>query len=492
MKKATRNLSLLLSILFTLGTLISCGGGGDDTSSTNNDTVIANGDYAYTSLDLPISIDVTANDTGGTTPYTVQIVAGPANGVANIEAGGTITYTPDNSYTGVDSFEYDISDNSTSDSASVIVGVTGAAERLNVSSAGSEADQGLISPGVDLSDNGRYASFKSSATNLVAGDNNNKPDVFIRDTISGVTSIVSPSGVADFPYTSISGDGTLVAYSDSVWNIIVINTVTSSAETIANGNGPSMSGDGRYVAFHSSSAHVLEDSNADYDIYVYDRQDAIMTRASVSSAGLQADNGSDWPVISADGSTVAFRSFASNLIATDTNNQPDVFLHKLNTAETQLVSVTSGGEQFDWGTNNQPGISADGRYVVFAQEGLTKPSGIFLRDVVAGTTIKIGDMGIDPDISADGRFIVYESDQSAPINGDTNSYTDIVIYDAQTQQSMLAIVGIDGNLADFDSKMPAISSDGKFIAFSSDATNLVAGDSNAARDVFVVENPLYP
>jgi Tol biopolymer transport system component len=274
-------------------------------------------------------------------------------------------------------------------------------ERLNVSSDECEANKNTTFPGVDLSDDGRYASFISAATNLVVGDNNNWPDVFIRDRITGVTTKISSAD--DWPSTSISGDGSLVAI-DSLNKIKVVNTQTLVSEVIANGAGPSMSRDGRYVAFHSSSALVPEDTNSDGDIYVYDRQGSIMRRVSESSAGLQANNGSDWPVISADGSTVAFRSFATNLIASDTNSHADVYLHNLNSSETQLVSITPGGGQFAGGTNNQPGISADGRFVVF-QAGA--PLGIFLRDVMAGTTIEIGDGGIDPDISADGRYIVY-------------------------------------------------------------------------------------
>jgi len=343
-----------------------------------------------------------------------------------------------------------------------------------VSSEECEANQDTTFPGVDLSDDGRYASFISSATNLVVGDNNNRPDVFIRDRITGVTTKILFAD--DWPSTSISGDGSLVAIRSNS-DIKVVNTQTLVSEVIARGDGPSMSGDGRYVAFHSLSALIPEDSNSDYDIYVYDRQDSIMRRVSESSAGSQADNSSFWPVISADGSTVAFSSFATNLIASDTNGQADVFLHKLNSSETQLVSITPGGGQFDGKSDNQPGISADGRFVVFGTEA---PFGIFLRDVIAGTTIKIGVQGIDPDISADGRYVVYRN---------TNTF----VYDVQTQQTMLAAEGLNGdppNAGGWGGL--SISSDGKFIAFASDATNLVPGDTNAVRDVFIVENPLFP
>jgi hypothetical protein len=362
----------------------------------------------------------------------------------------------------------------------------GVTERLNVSSEECEANKDTSHPGVDLSDDGRYASFVSSATNLVVGDNNNGPDVFIRDRITGVTTKISSA--RNWPSTSISGDGSLVAYNSNI-DIKVANTLTLVSEVIARGSGPSMSGDGRYVAFYSSSALVPEDTNSVGDIYVYDRQGSIMRRVSQSSAGLQANNSSQWAVISADGSTVAFRSFATNLIASDTNGTADVYIHKLNSSETQLVSITPGGGQFVGGTSNQPGISADGRYVVFSQHG---PEGTYLRDVMAGTTVKIGGGGIDPDISADGRYIVYESYSYRPIAGDTNSFDDIVVYDVQTQKSMLAVIGINADPTNSNSKKPAISSDGKFIAFSSDATNLVAGDTNAVRDVFIVENPLFP
>jgi Tol biopolymer transport system component len=230
------------------------------------------------------------------------------------------------------------------------------------------------------------------------------------------------------------------------------------------------------------------------------------TRESVDSSGNQANNRSDQPSISADGRYVAFISFASNLVAGDTNGTNDLFVRDRQTGTTQRVSVDSSGNQATTpGPNNtfSAAISADGRYVAFYSdatnlvEGDTNNRGdIFVRDRQAGTTERVslstsGTQGNhfsdQPSISADGRYVAFESFASDLVARDTNDTKDAFVRDRQTGTTQRVSVDSSGNQANSSSERPRISADGNFVAFVSGATNLVAGDTNGSNDVFVRE-----
>jgi len=485
---------IILPFLFVFA---GCGGS-SDASSDAPPPLSANDDYAYTRVNTQNNIDILANDIGDADAGTVAITSLPTNGVVNIELDGSITYIPNADYIGLDSFSYSISNSTSDDVAVVQIGVTAIPERVNVRStglvgAGLGANMETVFPSIDLSADGRYVVFYSEASNLVDGDTNDWCDAFVHDRGTGETKIVSSNGANNFPGLSITDDGFLVFYHDPGWEINVVDTSTLAVEKyfgVNGGNGVTASGDGRYFAFHSDQPHLLEDTNTKYDIYVYDRQDDVTKIASKSSIGEQALDGSDWPAISTDGTTVAYRSFASNLVLGDTNNNPDVFVTNIANGVTSLVSITPNGEQFDGGTDNAPGISSDGRYIVFGQSG-TNAGGMFLRDTQAGVTTRIGGEGIDPDISNDGRYIVYTAYNYDPISGDLNYFSDIVVHDVQNGNLMLVVIGVNGDMPDGNSVRAAVSEDGKFIAFASSASNLVDADTNSATDVFVVSNPLF-
>ena len=505
MKTQSKKMAYFSAVLVVISVISNCSSDDgstpiDDSSTPVDDggtSVTANDDYVYTRVNTQINIDAVANDTGDADASTVGITSSPANAIVNIELDGSITYIPNADYIGLDSFSYSVSNGTSDDVAVVQIGVTAIPERVNVRStglvgAGLEANMDTDFPSIDLSANGRYVVFHSEASNLVDGDTNDWSDAFVHDRDTGETKIVSSNGANAFPGLSITDDGSLVFYHDQGWEINVVDTSTLAVEKyfgVNGGNGVTASGDGRYFAFHSDQPHLLEDTNTTYDIYVYDRQGDVTTRASESSDGIQSNEGSDWPALSSDGTAVAYRSFASNLVIGDTNNQPDVFVTNISNGVTSLVSITPNGEQFDGGTNNAPGISSDGRYVVFAQDG-TNDSGIFMRDTQAGVTTRIGG-GIDPDISNDGRYAVYTAYQFAPISGDLNNFTDIVVHDVQNGNSMLVVIGVNSVMPNGNSIRAAISEDGKYIAFASDTSNLVDADTNSATDVFVVKNPLF-
>jgi len=201
--------------------------------------------------------------------------------------------------------------------------------------------------------------FASDASSLVSGDTNYGWDVFVHDRQTGVTEIVSVSSSGE--------QGNL-----------------SSDE-------PSISADGRFVAFESYAFNLVSgDTNEVSDIFVHDRQTGATERVSVSTSGAQGNDDSWQSSISADGRFVAFQSYASNLVSGDTNDTEDIFIHDRQTGMTELVSVSSSGEQA-CGYSNWASISADGRFVAFYSPASNLVSGdtngwedVFVRDRCPG------------------------------------------------------------------------------------------------------------
>ena len=271
----------------------------------------------------------------------------------------------------------------------------------------------------------------------------------------------------------------------------------------------SISADGRYVAFSSSADNLVEgDTNGVQDVFVHDRVTGETTRVSVASDGTQANGACAtigcWCIwiglsISADGRYVAFHADATNLVKDDTNGVRDIFVHDLLTGETQRVSVTSDGIQGN-GSAGFPAISADGRYVAFSSdatnlvEGVTN-GGVFVHDRVTGDTtlVSVASDGTQADngagfpaMSADGRYVAFISSADNLVEGDTNGVTDIFVHDWNTGETQRVSVASDGTQANSDSgATPAISADGRYVAFFSEADNLVEGDTNEGADWFV-------
>ena len=266
-----------------------------------------------------------------------------------------------------------------------------------------------------------------------------------------------------------------------------------------------ISADGRYIAFDSYSSLVTDDTNNALDVFVRDTVARTTTRVSVDSAGNQANDFSEFPAISANGRYIGFSSAASNLVAGDTNGASDVFVRDTVAGTTTRVSVDSAGNQANDASFSNPAISADGRYVAFDSDATNLVAGdsnserdVFVRDMVAGTTTRIsvdsaGNEGNDasygPAISADGRYVAFSSAATNLIAGDTNNKLDVFVRDTAADTTTRISIGRAGNQANDDSYLPAISADGRYVAFISAASNLVAGDTNHAADVVVRANP---
>ena len=282
-----------------------------------------------------------------------------------------------------------------------------------------------------ISADGRYVAFRSISSNLVAGDSNDSYDIFVRDRLNGTTECISVA----------LGGG--VGNADSGW--------------------PSISADGRYVAFWSNASNLVSgDTNQASDVFVRDRQAGTTERISVSSGGVQGTNSSDRPSMSADGRYIAFISTAHNLVPGDTTTFPDVFLRDRLSGTTEMVSLSSGGTLPN-DMSEESAISADGRHVAFYSKATNLVSGdtngyedAFVRDLDAGATerVSVSSAGVQADLnsgayglsaSADARFVSFETWASNIVNGDTNGAWDCFVRDrAATGFRSLCDPGEDG------------------------------------------------
>ncbi len=366
-----------------------------------------------------------------------------------------------------------------------------------------------------ISADGRVVAFDSAATNLVPGDTNDRLDVFVHDRLTGATTRVS-----------VASDGSQ-ATGGRVGSFF-----------------PGLSADGRFVVFTSDATNLVPgatnntcDTNDDLvftdkclDVYVHDRATGTTSRVSVATGGGQATGGGPLNAgksigrsISADGRLVAFTSEATNLGCVP-GPEPQVYVHDRATVTTTCVSGAAGG-------GKDASITPDGRFVVFHRSG----GGIFVHDRADGSTTQLPISGDAPSISADGRFVAFEASGGANLPGCDVGPRTVRLHDRQTGTTVdvdsngdISAISADGRFVAYlsfpnqvrvfdrssgtttlvsqtaagvpangsgfckDSSFPAISGDGRFVAFPSDATNLVPGDTNGSPDVFLAVTSVVP
>jgi Tol biopolymer transport system component len=340
-----------------------------------------------------------------------------------------------------------------------------------------------------ISADGRFVAFTSIADDLVNTDTNGVYDVFVRDLQRGSTTLVSvnkdetDSGNDGSNYPVISSDGRIVAFESYADDLVATDTngkrdvfvrdfqsgtttlVSVNKDGTDSGNGysnaqredtqipqPTISADGRFVAFESTANDLVATDTGGYDVFVRDLQNGTTTLISVNKDGTGSGNGDSWnPVVSPDGQFVAFTSFASDLVeTTDTNGERDVFVRDLQSGTTTLVSINKDG--------TDSGTCAGFCYSSF------------------------------PMISPDGRFVVFNSGANDLVATDNNGRWDVFVRDLQRGTTSLVNINKDGtDSGNSGSWGSVMSADGRVVAFQSSANDLVATDTNGEWDIFAFD-----
>jgi Tol biopolymer transport system component len=344
----------------------------------------------------------------------------------------------------------------------------GTTELVSVSMTGGFGNGACDRPAISA--DGRYVAFASDSTNLVPNDFNINRDVFRRDRLLGTTILISKDS------GGVQGNGFSTR--------------------------PSISSDGRYVTYRSSATNLVAvDANGIVDdIFLHDTVTGVTELISVSTGGVQADQISDRPSISGDGTRIVFRSNATNLVANDTNLVRDVFLRDVTAGTTILVSVSSAGVLSN-AESTRPAISENGEFAVYRSLASNLVLGdnnlaedVFRYEIATGTTIRVsvssaglegnGDSSV-PSINADGTKVVFRSVATDLVPGDANLTEDVFLRDLTAGTTSLISMSEQGVLGNAGSTNPAISGAGDLVGFESNATNLVLNDTNLLQDVFV-------
>jgi Tol biopolymer transport system component len=408
----------------------------------------------------------------------------------------------------------------------------GVTSRVSVSSNARQANRSSDEP--MISAHGRFIAFTSTASNLVADDTNGMEDVFVRDRRTGITRRVSvgrggsQANGASYD-AAISANGRFVEFVSAASNLVAKDTngtfdvfvrdrVANTTRRMSVGRGgvqanassfdrwvrsASISADGRYVAFVSKASNLTAgDSNGKFDLFVRDRMARVTRCLSVGQRGATANGPSFQPVLSAHGRYVAFASYASNLVPADRNRTSDVFVRDQVTHRTHRVSVGDGHAQSRGGYSFAPAISANGRYVAFSSDATNLVRGdtnqytdVFLRDralhvtrrLSVGTRHRQGNgYSQGETLSANGRYVAFDSWASNLVANDTNGQetVDEFVRDRLTHVTRRVSIGTHGTQGNSSSDSVAISGDGRHVAFESFASNLVPGDTNGRMDVF--------
>ncbi|HEX2177643.1 MAG TPA: CARDB domain-containing protein [Nocardioidaceae bacterium] len=341
---------------------------------------------------------------------------------------------------------------------------TGVTDQVSVSSAEEDGNGSVFDAEPSISADGRYVVFASDADNLVPDDTNDAVDVFVRDRLSGTTERVS--------VTSNGKEGELGAGSSL-------------------GVGQSITADGRYVTFSSTADLAAGDNDPDSDVFVHDRTTGETTRVSVASDGTEASG--QGPSISDDGRIVAF---VSDSVVLNDSSFPtrQMFVHDRQTGVTERISEAPDGTVANRGTGFGPYLSADGRFVYFGSSAtnLVPVQGerddtvdAFLYDRQTDTMAAITSH-IDADsfvtnkalpggISPNGRYVTFTAGSDGFITPDDNDFSDDAwLVDTQTDPFTYTLVSRNdaGAQANEESNAGPVSNDGNLVAFESRGTNL--------------------
>ncbi|UBF25722.1 DUF4347 domain-containing protein [Kovacikia minuta CCNUW1] len=517
---------------------LNSSGTGSGNNSASNPVISANGRYvAFQSgaSDLVagvggIQIYVRDLQTGTT------VVASRANGVSGVTGNSTssnASISDDGRYVAFQSFANNLSPGDINFNQDIFV-----RDLMNnttvLASPNSSGTNGGSSTSANplISGDGQSVVFVSSATDLTAlADTNGTQDIFWRNLQTNTTQLVSRNSAgtgtgnsfSDLPV--ISSDGRYVAFHSYASNLTSLSDTNNTYDVFlfdaqagtntllsinSSGTGtgnsfsynPSISADGRYIAFQSSSINLSPlDPNSTSDIYIRDRVAGTFTLASVNNSNTLGNNSSFDANISADGRYVAFVSAANNLSPLDTNFNQDIFVRDLQSNTTVLVSPNSSGTDGGNAASLTPVISANGQVVVFSTNAanLTSSSDsngqsdVVLRHLPTNTSNLLsrrdpslplsttaGSSSVNSSrnrsVSADGRYVVFDSSAGNLVPNDNNNAQDVFVRDTQTNTvSLVSLNSSDTGSSNGSSSSPVISANGRYVAFVSNANNLVTG-----------------
>jgi hypothetical protein len=488
-------------------------------------------------------VDVTSTPGSASSPITLSVAGAPPNstpsfapqpvysgGGGTLSVGTTAGSTPPGVYTLTVSGTNVNGVTHTGATSSLAVTTPPAAPVLLVSqsSTGVQGNWASSFSGSSVSGDGRYFVFSSASTNLVASDTSGHSKVLLRDLQSGTTSevSVSTSGIpadSDSYGGAISANGQYVAFTSSAGNLYpgsvqthawcgvyvrdVVHGITEREDVVQDGTagnadscgGAAISADGRFVAFVSDDTNLISGTSG-MQVYLRDRKTAHMSLISSASDGSTGNAPSSGVAISADGRYVAFTALATNLVPQNTGGLNEAFVRDTQSGVTSLVSISSNGlpanASISLASSSIIAMSADGRFVVFASPATNLAphptdyaTHVFLYDRQLGNTMLVdvdsvgtplgGGSFVNPAISADGRFIAFWGFLQFLVRDTVESQTAVVSLAANGQPDNNTTG--DGN--------SSVSMGGPHVAFASFGTNLVVNDTNGQADAFAATNP---
>jgi Tol biopolymer transport system component len=397
-----------------------------------------------------------------------------------------------------------------------------AAERISIATGGGQANSQSRYPAISA--NGRYVTFVSDATNLVAGDTNGFPDVFVRDRVLGTTTRLSmkaggsQSDAASFAAT-LSGDGTRVVFSSysallpsagylncylldrAAGTLRILDLKPNGAAGTFGCDDPSIDVAGTRIAYTSRDELTQNDTNGRPDVFVRDLVAGTQRRVSGAPGDTDANNGASDARISGDGTRVLFASLASNLVAGDTNGVIDLFLATIgNPSATQRVNIAPAGVQANDTTDYDGALNANGSLLAFSSNATSLPdwgefaeSTLYLRipgsDATIALSIPEGTLpregfNAEPDFDYSGRWLVFASTDRLYAGAELGG-----VYVIDLVRGVIDQISVGGNTGNVH--QPRISADGTGVVWYSYSTTQVPNDTNGTWDVFYAANPLW-
>ncbi|MGZ6912601.1 MAG: TolB family protein [Acidimicrobiia bacterium] len=414
--------------------------------------------------------------------------------------------------------------------------------RVGLTTSGTQPGGGTT-VGTDISPDGRFVVFTSDSPDIVPNDHNNAADVFLRDTKLGTTervSIADNEGEGSFGGYGglVSADGRYVAFSSDSDNLLATADNNGSTDvflrdrqlgtttrvSVKNAGGEandssylqSMTPDARIIVFNSDADNLIgtTDQNFSTDVYIRDRGANKTQRISVATDGTEGDLDSTYGSISDDGRYVAFLSNASNFDENDSGVFQDVYLRDRTAGTTTRLSALADGTEADSDSTNVI-ISGDGKVVVFDTDAsnllpVSDDNGatdVYAASVATGAIERISsrpdggdasDFSFVAGVSDDGRYVFFQSGAKDLVGNSLLAATDGFVRDRTAGRTVLAATTQKmteplGPSADLSGSSPnAISGDGRYLLFSSTATDVMAdGDTNSTiSDVYLESNPV--